>query len=112
MTDVTTDAEKEGLDFALLRERLDNLYQAVHNKLEREWPVSLDPTGALPVLLRGFVLLSANTFKSVRYLCADHPPDANRRPEYALSVPPLARTLMDTLFNIVFLFENPCENIR
>ncbi len=112
MTDVTTDAKKESLDFALVWDRLGSLYQAVHNKLEREWPVSLDPTEALPVLLRGFVLLSANTLKSIGYLCADHPPDANRRPEYALSVPPLARTLMDTLFNIVFLFENPSENIR
>ena len=72
----------------------------------------MDSTGALPVLLRAFVLVSANTYHSVRYLCADRPSDASRRPEFAISVPPLARTLVDTLFNIVFLFENPGAHIR
>ena len=107
-----TDMSEEGLNFSLVREKLDDLYQAVHNKLEREWPDTLDSTGALPVLLRGFVLVSANTYHSVRYLCADRPPDASRRPEFAISVPPLARTLVDTLFNIVFLFANPGAHIR
>lgn len=106
------DTSEERLDFGPVRDELDTLYRAVHNKLEREWPESLDPTGALPVLLRAFVLTSAYTYRSVCYLCADVPPDPDRRPEYAVSVPPLARTLVDTLFNIVFLFQNPAEHIR
>jgi len=107
-----SDASDEALPFGPVRDGLDPLYQAVLNKIEREWPSSLEGTGALPVLLRAFVLTSANVYHSVRYLCADQPPDSSRKPEYAMSVPPLARTLLDTLFNVVFLFQDPKEHIR
>ncbi len=42
----------------------------------------------------------------MKFFCADTPTDPSRRAEFALSVPPLARTLADSLFTVVFLFDD------
>jgi hypothetical protein len=103
---------EEGLDFGLIRDEVENLCQAVHNKIEREWPADGDDAGRLPVMLRALVLVSANTFRTIRFVCAERPPNPDRRPEFVVSVPPLTRTLVDTLFTIVFLYNSPEDNLR
>jgi len=46
------------------------------------------------------------TYRSIRWLCADRPPDPNRRVEYCLSVPSLNRTILDNLFTVIFVLED------
>jgi hypothetical protein len=58
------------------------------------------------VVLQATVKVSANTYHTVRHLCAERPPDPNRKLEYAISVPPLARTILDSVFNVAFLLED------
>lgn len=47
------------------------------------------------------------TYRSIRFLCADKPPDPNRELEFSVSVPPLNRTILDNLFTVLFVLEDP-----
>jgi hypothetical protein len=42
----------------------------------------------------------------MRYICADKPPDPARKLQYSASIPPLSRTIVDSIFTIVFLSED------
>lgn len=94
------------LDFGVFREPFDNLLTATANKLEREWPADRSSHPESGTVLRLLVLVSDNTFRTMRYFCADKPPDPSRKLEYALTAPPLARTILDALFTVIFLFED------
>lgn len=95
------------LDYRLIKEQIDRLLQSVPNKLEREWPNSRTPPPfpAFTVLL-GTVSIAGNTFKTIRFLCSEKSQDWRHRREMALSVPTLARTILDALYTCIFLFED------
>jgi hypothetical protein len=94
------------MDFSVLLEPLDSLLAAIENKIEREWPMRFRGViGARELIL--MIVKTANvTYRSVRYLCAEKPPDPFRRPEYSMSVSPLNRTILDNLFTLLFIFED------
>jgi len=94
------------IPFEAFREQLDSLVEATANKLEREFPLHLRSDRDLGGLLRCLVLVSNNTYRTMRYFCADRPPDPSRKLEYALSATPLARSVLEALFTTVFLFED------
>ncbi|HKE85610.1 MAG TPA: hypothetical protein VKB50_17735 [Vicinamibacterales bacterium] len=56
--------------------------------------------------MRGTVLLTENTFNSIRFLAADTPQNPSRKLEFGISVLPLARTILDSVFTVAFLFED------
>lgn len=85
--------------------KLDDALQAFGNRLEREWPSALAEPKGSRLLLRTLVLASGNTWRTVRYVCAESP-DASRKIEYALALTPLARVILEAVFTVVFLFED------
>ena len=101
MTDVIT-----SLPFGTIRTQLEEIMIAVGNKLEREWPKKWIAYPEAAVVLRGTVAVTENTYHTIRILCADPHPHPSVRPEFVVSVPPLARTVLDSLFTVVFLFED------
>ena len=94
------------IDAKILQEPLDTLLIAASNKLEREWPASVPCTPSSPVYLRAFVLVSRNIYRTMGYFCADKPPDPDRKPEYASAAGPLARVILEIVFNVVFMLED------
>jgi hypothetical protein len=94
------------LDFAVVREPPDYLAEAIANKMQREWPANVARHSASPMVVRLLVTVSENTYRTIRYFCADKPEDGARKLHYALTAPPLVRTLLDALFTVVFLFED------
>lgn len=78
------------------------------NKVDREWPVKWRDLPGAAVLVETLLRASENTYQTILHLCVEEP-NWPQRPEYVLSVGPLNRTLLDTLFTLVFLFENPRE---
>jgi hypothetical protein len=94
------------LDSTIITEPLDSLLAALGHKIEREWPSGLHAVrGARELFLLTF-RLAAVTYRSVRFLSADKPPDSNRKLEYCLSVPPLNRSILDNLFTVMFVLED------
>jgi hypothetical protein len=101
------DWEKPGnqLDFAVIGEAFDTLVKGTTNRADREWPAKLG--GQSHAMLFTFALKTAYwTYAASKYLVADKPQDATRRQEFAASVPPLTRTILDLLFNVVFVLDD------
>lgn len=104
--------EMPTLPFGTIRPQLEELLIAVGNKLEREWPIKWKSHLEAAVVLRGTVAVTANTYHTVRILSADPHPHPSVKPEFVVSAPPLARTILDSLFTVVFLFEDLPERIE
>lgn len=97
------------INFSVFTDPLDQLVQATLNKIEREWPADREAHSATGMILRMLVGVSNNTYRTMRYFCADIPSDPSRKLEYSVSAAPLARTILDALFTVVFLGENLTE---
>lgn len=98
--------EPLSLDFAVIQQPLDSLLLAIENKIEREWPTHLRNIQGAQKLF-WLTLKTANiTYRSIRFLCADKPPDPSRKLEYCISVSPLNRTILDNLFTLLFVLED------
>jgi hypothetical protein len=99
-------SEPANINASVITEPLDSLLTALAFKLEREWPAYLQKIqGAREIFL--LTLRTADmTYRSVRWLCAEVPPDPDRSLEYCLSVPPLNRTILDNLFTVLFVLED------
>src|SRR3954453_7461919 len=95
------------LDYDTIRVEFDKLMIATGNKLEREWPANVVAHDGLAPTLRALAMVSANTYRTIVYVCADTPESSERKLEYGLSMTPLARTLLDALFAVVYLFDDP-----
>jgi hypothetical protein len=94
------------LDSRVVFEPLDKLLISFENKLDREWPPHLPTGDSSSLLLHGFVAIASNTFKTIRYICADTPPDPLRKLEYARAAPALSRVILEILFNVTFMLED------
>jgi hypothetical protein len=103
---------EQTLDFDLIKDQLDTLLIAAKNLIERDPQPRLIsvPGGHLFVL--SHLKISESMCRSVRYLCADHPGDPLRKREFALAVPPMARSIADSLCAIVFSFDNLPVNLK
>lgn len=107
-------AEQAGIaplrfDFGLIKEALERLPQM---RLSRIPAGSKDtPDGRLSLLLRLLVHVSSNTWDSVKFLGRNELNDG-RRTEFSFSIPPLTRTLLESLFTVVFVLEKPAERTR
>jgi len=93
------------IQFQLLNDPLEQLVEASINRIRREWPTTLgDPAHAVPFQ---FLLKHAFwVYRASRFLVADIPKDPLRRPELALALAPLSRTILDAIFNVVFIFDD------
>lgn len=100
------DNEAKNLDASVITEPLDSLVAALGNKIEREWPNTFSHIPGARELFLLSLKTADVTSRSIRYLCAEKPPDTNRILEYCLSVPPLNRTILDSLFTVIFVLED------
>ena len=97
-------------DFNLVRARLDGLLFNVNRGLEKRLNVArshADKVSAHELLLMmAFIRLAANSYNALRYLVAEEPQDANRKPHFVLVIPPVNRQLLDLLFTLVYMFDD------
>ena len=91
-------------DYGLIKERFDRAILTVANIIDRKWPEDIKQHPGSRSLLRGIYHGAVNTYRALRYLIADQPPDSARRPEYVLAASPLTRALVDALSTVVYLF--------
>lgn len=98
----------EPFDYALVRDPLKELLQTVDEQLKREVPAHVeDRATGLSVCLRVWFRLARQTFDALVTLCANKAGEGELpRPEYVLVVPPLNRSILDTVISTVFLLED------
>jgi len=99
------------LDFALICDPFDKLLKATENKVEREWPHALGGVGAHAVPFLFSLKTARWTYVATCYLLADKPADRHRHLEFAVAAPPLNRTVLDLVFNAVFIFDDYSERL-
>ena len=102
--------QPRNLDFKLVQPQLNELLVAAGNWIERSWPGQRrgrahDHDGSRSLFL-GLVRSSENTWRTAAYLCADIPKDLTRKPEFARSVSPFARTVLEALCTTIFVFSD------
>src|SRR5664279_921229 len=98
--------EPEQIDFAPLSTPLAEIPVALVNRIERERANELSSIHiGLVTALKLTIRVSQLTWDSIRFLCATSGESSGRRPEFALAVPPLAGTILDSLFTVIFVFD-------
>ncbi|HYO98356.1 MAG TPA: hypothetical protein VER33_27815 [Polyangiaceae bacterium] len=104
-------AALQEISFYPMATRLDDLAQAVALRIDREHRAGIeDYHRGLPAFLKFNVRTGAATFRAIRYLTLDRQAGHGPAPALATSVPPLARTLLEALMGIVFLYDDPAVN--
>ncbi len=94
------------LDFKVIGPPLDEALEALKNLIDREWPKRFDNIPGARELFLTNIKIAINTYQSIRFLTADIPKKDAPPLEFTLSVPPLARSLLDQLFAVVLLSED------
>jgi hypothetical protein len=100
-----SEADIPTVTFAPIGPVLHELCQAAINRIDRQWPINRTSSGAAQSVIEPLLRAAYNTFRTVLLLCTDRPSHPVL-PEFALSAGPLNRTLLDTLFTLLFLFDN------
>lgn len=105
LDDVHRGKEKETLDYKLVQDTLEKLMEATANLLEREWPQAYRQIDSSRVVFFHSLRIAINTFNTIMFIVADDDYIA-RRKVYALSLPPLVRTLFEQLIAFIFLIQD------
>ncbi len=98
------------LPFRVLNGPLQGTYRELLGKIEKLDAEKL--ANGLPVIIRLHLQLAYMTYEATRYLCADSPEDASRIIQFIAVVPPMARSVLDGLFNTIYLSTDPAEKTR
>lgn len=81
---------------------LEEIPIAIFNRIQREFRAQLGEL--LFLLLELMVRVSGDTWSTVRFLVGNKL-DHGRRVEFIYAIPPLTRTILDSLMTVIFLFE-------
>jgi hypothetical protein len=95
------------LDFKVIERPIDSLLAAAANKIERACPVELSRVPWAQPLFLVAVRVATVTYRTVRLICANIPKDRASPVEYSISVPPLNRFMLDIIFTLMFILEDP-----
>jgi len=104
--DRTFSRPKDALDFSVIGDQLDGVLAAIGNMIHRGWPARYSNVGGAQEFFLATVKVADNTYRTIRFICADIPRDPARKADYALSVPALNRVILDSLFTVVFILED------
>jgi len=94
------------LDFKLIGRPIDTLLIAFDNTLQREWPAKWQGLNDARLLVHGSVAVNATTYQLIKFLCKDRFIDPFQTRKFVTSIPPLTRSILDSLFALVFLFDD------
>jgi hypothetical protein len=93
-------------DFGLVNKRMQGLLINVDRDLQRRAKSGDQDRERCMALLNVMIRFAHNSYNAVLYLCADTPPDADRKPNYVLVVPNINRQLLDLLFSLVYMLDD------
>jgi hypothetical protein len=99
--------ELKPFDYTWIRDPLRELLQTIEEQLKREVPEKISDYSGLGFFILIPFRLARQTFDAIAYLCANKiGEDPLPRPEFAIVVPPLNRSIADSVMSLTFLLEN------
>lgn len=96
-------------DFRSIARDLEEIPEAIYQRIVRERRAELKEP--LFLYLELLVKVSRDTWDSIKFLCREKL-DHVRRVELVYAVPPLARTLLDSLIILIYIFDDRTTNSR
>lgn len=95
-------------------EKVHELAVAMDNLVDRSTPVHIRQIPGWQEFLMVAVLASRAIYETITYLSRDsgHKEDLIPKPEYGITTSPLVRSLLELLFTIVFVREQPRPRVR
>ena len=93
------------MNYKWVQETLEKLFEATANLLEREWPAHYRQVDSARVVFFQSLRIAINTYNTIFFIIADEE-HYGRRKQYALSLPPLVRTLFEQLITFIFLIQD------
>ena len=107
-----TKQERLSIDDAVVRQPLKSLCSNIENAIEQAFPISLSSIRGLHYFVVANVKTSRNTWSAARYMCADNSSNLDLTRDFVVTAFPLARTILESLFSMVLVFDNPVDNAR
>lgn len=101
----------EVFDYSIVKEDLDDLLPAVNNTIASAEPELSTYEKALPMIMDLQIVVNTVAWSAIHTLCLART-DSAEAPDYIFTTPPLTRTLLDSLLNTIFMFDNPEENVH
>lgn len=93
--------QQHKVDFKVLNEPLQHVYAEILARTKKLSGPGIPPES--PIIIRLHLEISYSAYQATRYLYADVPEDPKRKPEFLTVGPPIQRSMLDGLFNIVYL---------
>lgn len=103
----STSGQNGYVPFSLFRDRVDILAISITNLLDRDFPAALSKVEGLSAFLFVAMKVVRGTFDAIRHLASDIPKDSSPPLEYGATLSPLVRSILDVLFALVFISEDP-----
>lgn len=94
------------IPFAAIGEPFEALLLATINKSEREWPPHWAGLADAQATVERMLRVARNTWRALRFLCAQEPEYHARKVEFALAAAPMVRSNLEVLFAFIFLFDD------
>jgi hypothetical protein len=88
---------------------LEEVPEAIRNRIQRERRKALGEP--LFLYLEMAVMVCRDTWGAIRFL-GKNKLEHGRQVEFLYAVPPLTRTILDTLLTVIFMFDDPEKNVR
>jgi hypothetical protein len=113
LTNAEDDSSEPAIRYAPVREQLRDICVAVINRVDREARpalTSLHP--GLPAVLMTTARVSGTTLAAIERLWWNTEDGERIHLEIATAIPPLTRTILDSVFTLVLLFDAPERNVR
>ena len=98
-------------NYQLIAERMDGLLINIDRDLQRLGKRALQQRQfdleRCILLLNLFIRFARNSYDASRYVAGNVPEDDRRRPNYVMVVPAINRQLLDLLFSLVYMLDDP-----
>jgi hypothetical protein len=107
--ELDADYKQARFDYSVIRDDLDDLLPAIHNTVASAEPVLTKIEKALPMVLGLQIKVNSLTWSTIQTLCLAHESGIS---DYIFAVPPLTRTILDSLLNTLFMFDDPGQNVH
>jgi hypothetical protein len=102
---------EDGFDFKVIETPFTEILIATANHLERKWPAQYRYVDSARVIFHTRMNISVTTYNAIINLCADIPPNPNRK-FLVLATAPLVRTLFEELISLIFILHDVPKYIQ
>jgi hypothetical protein len=102
--------KKGGFNYQVIKSDMMSLVAGIASNLE--WDTKYPQVNSCNAILSSMMKITTNTYSTILFICADVSTSTERKPEYAVSIPALTRTIYETLVSLIYILEDVPAHIE